>query len=112
MKKIYTKSYDSQLKKLKKHRIELDNLSRILEIIDNADDFNSLCKIPSLSIYNFERLKYDLNEFYSFNLNKNSGTIRLIVKPNNLNELELYLVFISLDHYKDFNIKKVIYYDE
>ena len=62
--------------------------------------------------YHFERLKYDKNDFYSFNLCKNGGKIRLIVKPNENNIIELYLAFISYDHYQDFDIRKVIYYDE
>lgn len=65
---------------------------------------------PVKDLYGFERLKYQNNKFYSFNLEKNGGTKRLIVFPKN--DLELYLVFVSFDHYEDFSEKRVIYYDE
>lgn len=112
MKIIYTKSYDKCLKKLKKYNYEYNNLNKILKIIREAFDFDELIRIPILHKYHFERLKYDKNDFYSFNLCKNGGKIRLIVKPNENNIIELYLAFISYDHYQDFDIRKVIYYDE
>ena len=59
-------------------------------------------------MYHFERLKYNMNPYYSFNLNKHSGVIRLIIKPNNDNEIELFLITISFNHYKDFNPERVI----
>ena len=55
-------------------------------------------------IYNFERLKYELNEFYSFRLSK---VYRLIVRPKD-NDIEVELVYISIKHYVDFNKDKVI----
>lgn len=108
---IYTKSYDSGFKKLKKHTKELENLKKIIHIVENADNFNILINLPIAKMYGFERLKHKLNEFYSFNLNKNGGTIRLIVKPNGDNSIELYFAFISFTHYDDFEIGKVIYYE-
>jgi hypothetical protein len=62
-------------------------------------------------MYGFEPLKYELNGFYSFNLAKNSGLIRLIIKPDDSNN-SIYLVFISYKHYEDFTKERVIYYDE
>ena len=109
---IYTKSYDRCLKKLKKHNNEYNNLDKIIKIIRTAKNFNELKQIPILKKYNFERLKYQYNEFYSLNLNRNGGKIRLIIKPNKDNVVEIFLVFISYDHYDDFDIEKVIYYDE
>ncbi len=106
---IYTNSYKNSFKKIKKYNREYQNLMDILDIIENADDFNTLLKIPTINLYNFERLKYELNAFYSFNLSKNGGKIRLIVKPNENNSIEIYLVFISYNHYDDFSLKKVIY---
>ena len=40
-----------------------------------------------------------------------SGVIRLIIKPCD-NGVEVDLVYISYDHYKDFSEKKVIYYEQ
>ncbi len=108
MKVLYTKSYDNTSKNLKKHRNEQKELNEILELINNSTDFNELKNNPIAITYDFEQLKYQLNEFYSFKLNKK--VIRLIIKPINNNLLELS--YISYDHYKDFNKKKVIYYDE
>lgn len=112
MKIIYTKSYERGLKKLKKYTNETIILAKIIKMIRDVSDFNELLKLPIVKIYNFERLKHNLNDYYSFNLNKSGGTIRLIVKPNKNSSIELYLVFISFDHYKDFDIERVIYYDE
>lgn len=112
MKIIYTKSYDSQLKKLKKHKIEYENLKRIIDAIESTNIFKDLSKTPVAILYKFERLKHQNNGFYSFNLCKNGGKIRLIVKPNENNEVEIYIVFISFEHYEDFDLRKVIYYDE
>lgn len=112
MRIIYTKSYDKGLKKLKKYNEELKRLNKIINIIEYSSNFNELCNLPIVKLYNFERLKYMLNDYYSFNLNKNGGKIRLIIRPNTDNEVELFLVFISFDHYEDFDKGKVIYYDE
>lgn len=106
---IYTKSFDNSLKKLKKHKKEYDNFLKIVSIIENTRDFNELIHLPQVKMYGFERLKHDMNEYYSFNLNKKGGTIRLIVKPCINNTIEIYMIFISYDHYNDFN--GVIYYE-
>ena len=108
---IHTKSIDNTLKKLKSHHKEYNNLFKILDIIENAKDFNVLINLPQCKIFNFERLKYDKNEYYSFNLSKNRGVIRLIVKPLNTNSVEIYLIMISYNHYEDFDPRKVIYYE-
>lgn len=108
---IHTKTFDSSLKKLKRHHLEYDNLFKILDIIENADDFIQLSNLPQVSMYGFERLKHDKNDYYSFNPKKNGGKIRLIVKPKNDNIIEVFLIDISYDHYLDFNPKKVIYYE-
>ena len=106
-----TKTFDSTVKKLKKKSKEYDNLVKILDIIEYTETFKELAKLPQVTMYGFERLKYDKNEYYSFNLNKNGGTTRLIIKPLNENTIEIYLIMISYNHYKDFNPKKVIYYE-
>lgn len=106
---IYTKSYDNSIKKLKKHKNEYDNLLKIEKILRNAKDFKELCNLPIVKMYHFERLKHELNEFYSFNLCKNGGKIRLIVKPSDDNSIEIFLIYISYNHYSDFDVGKVIY---
>ena len=62
-------------------------------------------------MYGFERLKHDKNTFYSFNLSKTGGKIRLIVKPVDDDSIELFLILISYNHYEDFDPKKVLYYE-
>lgn len=106
----YTKSYDNTVKKLKKFTAQKETLNIILDIINNSTDFDELKNNPIVRMYRFERLKYELNEFYSFSLEKSGGVIRLIVRPVNNNLLELS--YISYDHYEDFNEERVIYYDE
>lgn len=66
--------------------------------------FISLINNPLSKIYNLERLKYDLDEFYSFRLSK---VIRLIIRPKD-NFVEVELVYVSMKHYTDFDKEKVI----
>lgn len=105
----YTKSFDKCLKKLKKYSNEYSTLDKILDFLHNIETEEDLLHNPVALMYGFERLKYQLNEFYSFNLSKAGGVIRLIIELKNKT---IYLDFISFNHYKDFNKEKVIYYDE
>ena len=105
---IYTKSYDKSLKSLKRHHDEMNLLNEIIDTIKRFDSFDEMIKDPLLSIYNFERLKYDNSELYSFRLSK---VIRLIVKPCDDN-CSIFLIYISMKHYDDFDLGRVIYYDE
>lgn len=107
----YSKNYDKKIKKLKKHQIEYNNLKDILKIIDRADNFSELINLPIVQMYNFERLKYQNKDYYSFNLAKGGGVIRLIVKPDTNNCVIMYIADITLDHYKDFDFRKVVYYE-
>lgn len=109
----YSKNYDKGLKELKKkHRTEQINyLNAIIDLIKNSSNFNELKKNPISYMYNFEPLKHDKNGYYSFNLSKNGGVIRLIVKPQD-NNITMDIADISNAHYSDFDPKKVIYYDE
>lgn len=59
--------------------------------------FNHLFSI----MYGFERLKYFNGEFYSFNLGKKGGVIRLIFRIDKENNAVI-LEFISMNHYEDF----------
>ena len=110
MKIIYTKSFDNTFKKLKKHSKEIKLLNQLITDLQNIPSFKELEHDNYFMIYyNFERLKHYKNIFfYSFNLSKKGGVIRLIVEPISDNIVFLY---ISLDHYKDFNERKVIYYE-
>lgn len=84
---------------------------KILDIIENTNSFQELIHLPQVQMYDFERLKHDKSDYYSFNPKKRGGLIRLIVKPYDDNEIELYLIKISYKHYEDFDPKKVIYYE-
>ena len=108
---IHTKSFDNSLKKIKKHKLEYENIYKILDIIEITNTFQELVNLPQSKMYGFERLKHDKSDYYSFNPRKKGGTIRLIVKPNNNNEIELFLITISYEHYQDFDPKKVIFYE-
>lgn len=108
---IHTKTFDETLKILKRHILEHKNLLKILSIIENAKDFQESIHLPQVEMYGFERLKHDKNDYYSFNPKKKGGTIRLIVKPNIDNTIEIFLIKISYKHYEDFDPKKVIYYE-
>lgn len=88
-------------KKLKKYFKEQDMLEKILVHIKQCQTYNELCSNPISNMYGFEALKQNLSGYYSFNLCKNGGVIRLICsidKDNNLVKIE----FISMDHYRDF----------
>ena len=105
---IYTKGYDKSLKFLKKHHEEIILLNEIIDTIKRFNSFNEMINDPLLSIYDFERLKNDNNEFYSFRL---SRIIRLIIKPCD-DDCSVFLIYISMRHYDDFDLGRVIYYDE
>lgn len=108
---LYTKSYDRTLKKLNKYQKEKQILMNILDFIRNSGNIQSI-KISGLSLmYGFEQLKHNLNRYHSFNLSKNGGVIRLIVYLDITREC-VELLYISYDHYEDFDESKVIYYDE
>lgn len=109
---IYTKSYDNTVKKLKRHKKEYDNLEDIKKKITNHDTFKELEMNPIMTtIYNFKALKHNNSGFWSFNLEKNGGVIRLIAMPSD-KEDEIIFVCISYDHYKDFTPDKLKFYDE
>lgn len=108
---IYTKSYDQTKKKLKKYVNESNNLNRIIDLIEVHSNFDMLIHNPLIKMYHFERLKYEHNDYYSFNLSKTGGLIRLIIKPNEDKDA-VELSYISYNHYEDFKNGRVIYYDE
>lgn len=67
---IYTKSYDQTKKKLKKYVNESNNLNRIIDLIEVHSNFDMLIHNPLIKMYRFERLKYEYNDYYSFNNQK------------------------------------------
>ena len=108
MKIIYTKSFDKTFKKLKKHHKELGNFNKIIYYLDSVSSFGDLKNDSYIkTLYNFERLKYNNSNYYSFNLSKHSGVIRLIVEEV---ANDIAFVYISVNHYKDVSVGKVIYY--
>ena len=87
--KIDRTNFKRQEKKLKNRHKELIEFEKVIRHIRNCKTFQ------------------DLTGYYSFNLCKNSGKIRLIFSINE--ELNIIrLVFISTNHYEDFKkyIKK------
>lgn len=108
MKIVYTKSYDNSIKNLKKHYKELEELNRILKYLKYKNTFEEIQNDSVAKMYGFERLKHQYNEFYSFRLSK---IMRLIVKPHE-DKIKIYLIYVSKEHYEDFNLEKVKYYDE
>ena len=108
---IYTKSFDNTYKYLKKHHKEKNILNDIKEHIEAVDTFKALINNPLAKMYGFEPLKHEKSGYYSFNLSKNGGVIRLIVQPS-VDDTALIFAFISYDHYRDFSSERVIFYDE
>ena len=75
-------------------------LEKIIKHIKISSSCNDLKNNPMSRIYDFEELKYELNGYCSFRLEKN-GIIRLLVKLNE-EENSVKLEYISMDHYRDF----------
>ena len=108
----YTKNFDKSAKKLKRYRKELANLKDITEKITNHNTFQELQNNPIMTtIYKFKQLKHQNRGFWSLNLEKNGGVIRLIVMPSE-DEKTIIFVYVSYDHYKDFSPDKLKFYDE
>ena len=100
----YGKYYKNSEKNIKKHYNELNMLEKIKTHIKQCNNYIELKNNPISKMYGFEQLKYELNNYYSFNLCKNGGKIRLIISINEL-EQEVILEYISVDHYLDFKNK-------
>ena len=67
---IYTKDYEKKYKELKKHHKEKELLEKIIIFLNKSESFSTVLKDPVSKIYCLERLKHNLNEFYSFRLSK------------------------------------------
>ncbi len=100
----YGKLYKNSEKNIKKHYNEKNTLDRLKNHIKQAVNFTDLKSNPISIMYGFEQLKYGLNKYYSFNLCKNGGKIRLIFSVDeSLNQVSLE--YISTNHYIDFKNK-------
>lgn len=99
----YGDKYKNSYKGIKNKHKEKDTLELIINHIKLCKDFQCLSTHSVSLMYGFEPLKYELNGYYSFNLNKNSGVVRLIVSTDS-NEI-LRLEFVSVNHYDDFKNK-------
>ena len=94
--------FERTYKKLKNHIEELQRFDKVIEHIRVCENFERLRSNPISIMYGFEALKYELSGFYSFNLCKSrQGVIRLLFTVNVANN-EIYLEYISMNHYKDF----------
>ena len=94
-------NFKNQEKKLKKHYEEQKTIEKIILLIKESPNFEGLFNNPITKMYGFEKLRKDLSGYYSFNLCKNGGQIRLICEIDKNKDI-VYLVFISLNHYEDF----------
>ena len=105
--KIIREKFKGEEKKLKKYFNERNNFAKIISHIKNVKNYEELCSHPFSIMYGFEKLKYFKDEYYSFNLGKNGGVIRLIFKVDKVNNA-IILVYISMEHYSDFKRKRGI----
>lgn len=102
--KIEREEFKKQEKKLKKYHDEMFKLNKIILHIKQSSTYEDLYQNPMSKIYGFEALKDDMCGYYSFNLCKKGGTIRLIVSIDKENKI-VRLEYISTDHYSDFKRK-------
>lgn len=102
MKIDYGIKYKNSLKNIKNRHKEKETLDMVLNHIKQCNNFQELNSNPISLMFGYEPLKYDLNGYYSFNLNKNGGKIRLIFSLSND---YIILEYISIEHYEDFKNK-------
>lgn len=109
----YSKNYIKGIKELKKkHKTEeLNTLEKIIKLIKRSNTYDLLKNTPLAYLYDFEELKDNLTGYFSFRLSKKKSPIRLIGRYQD-NIIIIQLVYISMEHYNDFNPKGVIFDDE
>lgn len=93
--------FENQEKKLKRYKKERETYDKIINLIKMSRTFDELQSSPISKMYGFEALKHECSGFYSFNLSKKGGVIRLIVSEGKEKTI-LNLEYISMDHYNDF----------
>ena len=98
----YGTKYKNSVKSIKNRHSEKKTLNLIINHIKQCDDFQELIRNPISLMFGYESLKYELNGYHSFNLNKNGGKIRLLfsVQGNHV-----ILEYVSIEHYEDFKNK-------
>lgn len=101
---IDRRNFKNEEKKIKKQIEVKNNLDKILNLIKQSASFDDLKNNPISYLYKFEPLKHNLKGLYSFNLNKNGGTIRLICSFDREKNIA-YLESISMNHYQDIKVK-------
>ena len=97
----YGLHYKKSEKNIKKKYEQKRTLDMIKNHLKECSNFDELLTHPISIMYGIEALKYELSSYYSFNLCKNKGTVRLIFSVNILLNI-VYLEYISIDHYNDF----------
>lgn len=100
----YKEQYKKSEKNIKKNYDELETLDKIKNHMKMCNNFAELKNNPISRMYKYEALKYELNGYYSFNLCKNGGKIRLIFSVTE-EENKVTLEYISTNHYSDFKDK-------
>lgn len=103
MKVEYGIKYNNSIKNIKNRYKEKESLNMIIHHIKQCDSFQKLSINPISIMFGYEALKYELNGYYSFNLNKNGGKTRLIFSV--VNDMCVKLEYISTEHYEDFKNK-------
>jgi len=103
---VRSDGFSNQEKKLKKHQFKIRQYNMIMNHIKRCRNIEDLKCNPVSKIYGLEQLKYELNAYHSFNLCKNGGTIRLIVR---IKQDIIELIYISMDHYEDFKKVRKMY---
>lgn len=98
---VYTANWKKQLKKIDRKKKEEEIYNKIVNRFELISKHEEVLEDFILKMYKFESLKYDMSGYYSINLNKNGGTIRLIIKIDKYNN-KIIMEYITVDHYKDF----------
>lgn len=106
LKIVKSDKYKKSLKSKKLQRDHLERIDKILKILVEIDNFQSLYSSSFAKLYRFEQLKHSKNWAFSFRVDNKK--IRLIVKPNTItdynylkDEKEVLIYDISFDHYND-----------
>ena len=98
-------TFKNEEKKLKRHYKEKEMLEKIILLIKESSSYDELVINPFSKMYGFEILRYDMSGYYSFNLCKNGGMIRLICRIEKEKNLVI-LEYITMNHYEDFKRMK------
>ena len=98
-------TFKNEEKKLKRHYKEKEMLEKIILLIKESSSYDELVVNPFSKMYGFEILRYDMSGYYSFNLCKNGGMIRLICRIEKEKNLVI-LEYITMNHYEDFKRMK------